>query len=120
MAKRRRSPTRKTKSRRRDRRKSGLMAKLPWRFLGKSLLVLMIPTILGVVYLDYVVRVKFEGKKWALPARVYARPLELYAGRNIKPAHVIAELNALGYQSAGRVQKPGQFRQSSQALECCP
>jgi penicillin-binding protein 1B len=33
------------------------------------------------VHLDKVVRAKFEGKRWALPARVYARPLELYVGR---------------------------------------
>ena len=32
------------------------------------------------VYLDATIRSSFEGKKWQLPARVYARPLELYAG----------------------------------------
>ena len=30
------------------------------------------------LYLAKTVRVKFEGKRWALPAQVYARPLELY------------------------------------------
>lgn len=33
-----------------------------------------------VGYLDYTVREQFEGKRWSIPARVYASPLELYAG----------------------------------------
>ena len=31
-------------------------------------------------YLDYTVREQFEGKRWSIPARVYASPMELYAG----------------------------------------
>ncbi|MBS3965482.1 MAG: penicillin-binding protein 1B [Methylomonas sp.] len=31
-------------------------------------------------YLDYTVREQFEGKRWAIPARVYASPAELYKG----------------------------------------
>jgi penicillin-binding protein 1B len=66
--------------------------------------------------LDYVVRDKFEGKKWALPARVYARPLELYAGLDIKPMQILAELKALGYQRGSQLQKPGQFVQGTNNL----
>ena len=52
------------------------------------LLKLMIPLLLvaGFVltsyvgYLDYTVREQFEGKRWSIPARVYATPVELYAG----------------------------------------
>jgi len=64
--------------------------------------------IVGVIYLDYAVRSKFEGKKWALPARVYARPLELYAGQSLRPAELRAELRALGYQFVGSAARPGQ------------
>ena len=32
------------------------------------------------LYLDITVRMQFEGKRWAMPARVYARPVELYSG----------------------------------------
>ena len=35
------------------------------------------------LHLSKTVRVKFEGKRWAVPARLYARPLELYAGAPI-------------------------------------
>ena len=33
-----------------------------------------------VVYLDRVVTRDFQGRLWSVPARVYAEPLDLYAG----------------------------------------
>ncbi len=114
MAKRRRSKTRsRSPKKRRGSRSPSLLQRLPWKLLTKIMLVLMIPAVGGVLYLDYVVRDKFEGKKWALPARVYARPLELYAGLDIKPQQLLSELQALGYQNSQYLQKPGQFVQSS-------
>ena len=110
MAKRR--PTRRKNS-----RKPSFWQRLPWRLLGKISLLLLIPTIIGVVYLDYVVRDKFEGKKWALPARVYARPLELYAGLTIQREHIVAELNALGYQATTTPKQAGQYHVSGDRLD---
>ncbi|RPH41739.1 MAG: hypothetical protein EHM86_03595, partial [Desulfobulbaceae bacterium] len=40
---------------------------------------------LYVLRLDGVIREKFDGKRWSLPAVVYARPLELYAGLAFSP-----------------------------------
>lgn len=60
-----------------------------------------------VLYLDHTVREQFEGKRWALPARVYAQPMELFAGRRLKPEHLVAELGALGYRPHG--DGPGSF-----------
>lgn len=48
----------------------------------------MLPLLIGggfllssyIGYLDYTVREQFEGKRWSIPARVYASPVELYAG----------------------------------------
>ena len=54
-----------------------------------------------VLYLDMTVRAQFEGKRWALPARVYARPLELYPGLKLRPEQLGAELAMLGYRDAG-------------------
>ncbi len=31
-------------------------------------------------YLDYTVRKQFEGRRWSIPARVYASPVEIYSG----------------------------------------
>lgn len=63
---------------------------------------------LWVVYLDFVVRAKFDGKKWSLPARVYARPLELYEGMALTPTLFESELKALGYRFVANVAAPGQ------------
>lgn len=68
---------------------------------------------LWLLYLDHIVRQKFDGKKWSLPARVYARPLELYEGLPMTPNLLERELNALGYRWVDSVSKPGQVSRHS-------
>ncbi|MDH5358004.1 MAG: penicillin-binding protein 1B [Gammaproteobacteria bacterium] len=63
---------------------------------------------LGFLYLDTHIRNQFEGKRWALPAKVYARPLELYAGLPMSLAELKIELRGLGYQFVKKVTHPGQ------------
>lgn len=72
--------------------------------------LLLIVALMGIwtLYLDSVVRAKFEGKKWSLPARVYARPLELYVGQSLTPVLFEQELRALGYRFEGNANNPGQ------------
>ncbi len=67
--------------------------------------------------LDSVVRERFEGKRWKLPARVYARPLELYPGLKLTPAQMVSELSLLGYRETPEAQEPGTFRLREQVLE---
>lgn len=62
-----------------------------------------------LAYLDAQVRDKFEGKRWALPAKVFARPLELYPGLSLKPKYLIQELEQIGYQRVPNVLTPGQY-----------
>ncbi|MFE8034887.1 penicillin-binding protein 1B [Thiohalocapsa marina] len=50
------------------------------------------------IHLDELVYTKFEGKRWALPARVYGRPLELYVGRPLSVQQLTGELQRLGYR----------------------
>ncbi|TQV71717.1 penicillin-binding protein 1B [Exilibacterium tricleocarpae] len=76
-----------------------------WRLASGLGLVLVV----AVVYLDYVVRSKFDGKKWALPARVYARPLELYEGLPLSPQDFEFELNGLDYRPADQLRRPGDM-----------
>ncbi|HKJ18963.1 MAG TPA: penicillin-binding protein 1B [Xanthomonadales bacterium] len=61
------------------------------------------------IYLDHQVRTEFEGRKWDLPSRVYARPLELYPGLAITPTMLTAELRAAGYSKTGSPARPGQY-----------
>jgi len=81
-----------------------------WRLLlsvGRwSLLLTLAVGLAGVLYamhLDSIVRAKFEGKRWALPARVFARPLELYVGRPLSVEALTGELERLRYR---RVKTP--------------
>ena len=61
------------------------------------------------VYLDAVVTRQFEGKKWAIPAKVYARPVELYQGKLIAPSELQSQLKRQGYQPVRTVSRPGTF-----------
>lgn len=62
-----------------------------------------------LVYLDHVVRQQFDGKHFSLPARVYARPLELFVGKKLSLAHFETELKLLRYAHKSELTKPGQF-----------
>lgn len=66
--------------------------------LGIALGLLIIPLVSQVLILDHQVREQFDGKRWELPARVYARPLELYQDLDLKPGQLQAELTGLGYR----------------------
>lgn len=63
------------------------------------------------IYLDHEVRTEFEGRKWDLPSRVYARPLELYPELPINTSMLRAELVAAGYNQTSNPARPGQFTQ---------
>jgi penicillin-binding protein 1B len=60
-------------------------------------------------YLDYNVRKQFEGKRWAIPARVYANPVELYAGYSLPPAKFEELLGQLHYRSDPLLSADGTF-----------
>ena len=83
------------------RRWSGLV----WKLALVGLVVLAALTI----YLDALVQEKFSGKRWAVPAKVFARPLELYAGQQLSRDDFITELSALGYRKVNSVSQPGQM-----------
>lgn len=60
-------------------------------------------------YLDYNVRKQFEGKRWAIPARVYASPLELYAGYNINATQFETQLKTLHYRVDSTLAAEGTY-----------
>jgi penicillin-binding protein 1B len=103
----------KKKTRRKSRRrKSTKRAARGWRW-GRLLLSLglLVALLVGgyAVYLGKTVRVKFEGKRWAEPAQIYARPLELFAGAPVSAEQLEAELRFLGYRHVKQVYGPGQW-----------
>ncbi|MGR9037017.1 MAG: penicillin-binding protein 1B [Gammaproteobacteria bacterium] len=60
-------------------------------------------------YLDYNVRKQFEGKRWAIPARVYANPVELYSGYKIKAAEFEKLLETLRYRLDSEASAEGTY-----------
>ncbi|MBL1278397.1 MAG: transglycosylase domain-containing protein [Ectothiorhodospiraceae bacterium] len=69
-----------------------------------------------VYYLDTQVRTQFEGKRWALPAHVYARALELYPDQALSVEHFVTELKMLGYRPVSRPTLPGTYAQRGNAF----
>lgn len=61
------------------------------------------------VYLDALVQKKFSGRRWALPAKVYGRPLELYAGARLSKEDLLRELQSLGYRWGPGVARAGDY-----------
>ena len=80
----------------------------PW--LGWAIklgLVSLVVLAVFAVYLDAVVQEKFSGKRWTVPAKVYARPLELFVGQKLAKDDFLKELDALGYRRESAVAGPG-------------
>lgn len=82
--------------------KSGFRTAL-WRICWRLGLVGIVLLAGWMVYLDAVVTSRFEGRRWEVPSRVYARPLELYDGAAVTAAGLSNELSQLGY---GKVRTP--------------
>src|SRR5438105_10595674 len=86
------------------------------RYFTYALLVVAAALAVYVLELDVRVRNEFEGRRFALPARIYARPLELHAGLRIAQADVEDELRELGYRDTA-IGEAGWFKRSGAELE---
>ncbi len=64
-----------------------------------------------LVYLDIRILATFNERMWELPAKVFARPLELYAGAPLSAENLAYELEILGYRSVDNPARPGETRQ---------
>ncbi|KRW58643.1 penicillin-binding protein 1B [Pseudomonas sp. TTU2014-080ASC] len=108
--------TRTRSSRPKTKRRSG--GKRPWLgWLFKLGLVGLVVFAVFAVYLDAVVQEKFSGKRWTVPAKVYARPLELFVGEKLAKDDFLKELDALGYRRESSVSGPGGVSVAGNAIE---
>jgi len=90
----------------------------PW--LGWAIklgLVGLVVLAVFAVYLDAVVQEKFSGKRWTVPAKVYARPLELFVGQKLAKDDFLKELDALGYRRENAVAGPGGVSVAGNTIE---
>ncbi len=70
-----------------------------------------------MLYLGVTVTRTFEGRRWTLPAQVYAAPLELYAGLSLAPADLIHELERLHYRRVTQLEHPGTYRLNGEHID---
>jgi penicillin-binding protein 1B len=63
-----------------------------------------------IMYLDHVVTSEFQGRLWSVPARVYAEPIELYAGAPVSADDLEQELRRLHYRPGDPGAGAGFYR----------
>lgn len=118
MAAAKRKKTRKNTARRKTSRRRSpapFLRRHPWWSVLLALLALLSGYLL---FLSWQISSQFEGRRWDLPARVYARPLEIFSGQTLGQAALEQELERLGYRrSNGPPEGPGQFRRHGRAVE---
>ncbi len=100
-------------------RKTRAKIKLTWwqktgAYLKKPLLVsfasLVFVFVCYIGYLDYTVRRQFEGKRWSIPARVYASPVEIYAGLAVSEQQILKLLKDLHYRADKKLSSQASYR----------
>jgi penicillin-binding protein 1B len=87
------------------------------RLLTVCVLAIIAIGALWIVYLDRIVTHQFEGRRWTLPAQVYAEPVELYAGRRFTIDELETELRRLGYARVDRPSRAGTYRRNGNRLD---
>lgn len=86
---------------------------------GSALIVgaLVIALLIWTIYLDRIITAQFEGRRWTLPAQVYAEPLELYTGQSFGADTLEQELRRLGYRRADKAEQPGSYSRRGTRVE---
>jgi penicillin-binding protein 1B len=86
-------------------------------FAAGAILVVGVIATLWVVHLDREVMRQFQGRHWSVPARVFAAPLELYAGAPVTADDLEQELRRLHYQSGDPTSGTGLYRRNGAAFD---
>jgi len=70
-----------------------------------------------VFTLDRKITSQFEGRRWTLPAQVYAQPTELYVGLPFSAETLEQDLQRLGYQRVDKPQHPGSYSRQGSRID---
>lgn len=63
-----------------------------------------------MLHLDVVIHTEFNNKRWAMAAKVYARPLELFESMQLSADEFAKELNMLGYRDITKHNQKNDYR----------
>lgn len=85
--------------------------------VGIAFGVVLLIAVGWIVYLDRTVVRQFEGRRWSVPARVYAQPLEIYAGAPVAGDDLEQELKRLHYRVGDPAAGPGLYRRRGGAFD---
>jgi penicillin-binding protein 1B len=88
-----------------------------WHYLLAIILLCGIALAVYVVHLDRIVTTQFEGRRWTLPAQVYAAPLELYTGEPLSAPDLEHELQRLQYRHVEHADKPGSYARQADRFQ---
>ncbi|EGR0720929.1 penicillin-binding protein 1B [Vibrio alginolyticus] len=91
--------------------------KVLWSFSWKAGVALAAVLLFVGIYLDSVVKERFEGQLFELPTVVYARILNLSPGENITIQELRNELDVLNYRKVSEPRYPGEYSSSSTRIE---
>lgn len=88
-----------------------------WFYLRHLVVWALLAGVAYWLWLDREVVTAFENRRWDLPARVFARPLELYVAAALAPARLASELRQLGYEKVPSPRASGQFAEAPGSIE---
>ncbi|HAS6216297.1 TPA: penicillin-binding protein 1B [Vibrio vulnificus] len=112
-----RTPRKTTKKRSAVKTAKRQWLKTLWSMSWKAGLALVAVLIFVGIYLDSVVKQRFEGQLFQLPTVVYARIQTLYAGENVSRPELQKELDILNYRKVSQPRYPGEYSSSSSKIE---
>ncbi|EHK8984860.1 penicillin-binding protein 1B [Vibrio vulnificus] len=112
-----RTPRKTTKKRSAVKAPKRQWLKTLWSLSWKAGLALVAVLIFVGIYLDSVVKQRFEGQLFQLPTVVYARIQTLYAGENVSRPELQKELDILNYRKVSQPRYPGEYSSSSSKIE---
>jgi penicillin-binding protein 1B len=100
-----------------------MAARSRWKLrrLTRPLLAVLVIAVVAAgvwcFFLDRTVTRQFEGRRWTLPAQVFAAPLELYSGLTFSGDDVETELKRLQYREVDKLERPGTYRRQGSRID---
>ena len=100
------------------RREKTTVRRNPWlrRWLLRLSLLGLVFGVAQLAWLDLRVRAEFDGRRWAVPARIFARPLELYPGLRLRADDLEYELRLAGYLAQANTSRAGTYSRNGGAF----
>lgn len=91
--------------------------KLPGKPVRVVVLLMLLVFSGYIYYLDVTIRDAFDGRKFALPARVYGRALEVYPGLKLTRAQFTSEIHSLDYHENMQPDQAATYKNTLNGID---